>query len=502
MLHTAGLGFLIGVDIYDCVVVINSQKALDAFSAVRCTLGGEISAVAGPVGVGGVLETEVHKRQAPVFTYLKSRGFYAGVQIDGTIIIERTDENERFYGERIGVKDILAGKVRHPPYETRRLLETIKSAQGDLDIDQSLIPMEPPPADFELEQSDQKSFGIPAKEDPDPFGVLALENAGLEIREAGTNKRPTSAQFEFHPSPTSPIYTTFRKSLDQSSIDGRSMGSKRSSWRTSTFSSVERSSRMVDMSTQTEFDAPKPISIPPLPPRPEQKSSPNLSPRLPEIPESKSIDEAEPASVREREPVVPEKPVKILTEEIVLSPEERKGSANDNSKQNRSARDSKGFYNADFDDDNNNEDENDDDDDDEEVVIQEIQQAAAPQVVTRARMVTVPKAIPPKLPPRNPFRKRLSVNSDVSNEDSMRDIGAGPSPLVSNGQSRPSTPSLKNDVSSASSQHSISSAEGFERVGNSFQPRLGGNDSEKADVKDDVISRPESPVKHVPGGFN
>src|SRR4051812_9267075 len=85
MLHTAGLEFLVGVDIYDCVVVINSEQALEAFSKVRCTLGGEISAVAGPVGIGGMLETEVHKPQAPIFTYLKSRGFYAGVQVDGTI---------------------------------------------------------------------------------------------------------------------------------------------------------------------------------------------------------------------------------------------------------------------------------------------------------------------------------------------------------------------------------------------------------------------------------
>lgn len=89
MLHTAGLGFLVGVDIYDCVLVLNTVEALEAFSKVRCTLGGEVSVVAGPVGIGGVLETEVHKRQAPVFTYMKSRGFYAGVQIDGTIVIER-----------------------------------------------------------------------------------------------------------------------------------------------------------------------------------------------------------------------------------------------------------------------------------------------------------------------------------------------------------------------------------------------------------------------------
>lgn len=140
LLHTAGLGFLVGIDIYDCVIVINTAEALQAFTKLRCTIGGEVSAVAGPVGVGGILESEIHKRQAPVWNYLKSRGFYAGVQMDGTIIIERTDENERFYGERIGVADILRGNVRNLPAETKGLLETIRMAQGDRDIDEKALP--------------------------------------------------------------------------------------------------------------------------------------------------------------------------------------------------------------------------------------------------------------------------------------------------------------------------------------------------------------------------
>ncbi len=165
LLHTAGLGFLVGVDIYDCVVVINTTQALEAFTKIRCTLGGEVSAVAGPVGVGGIMETELHKRQAPVWTYLKSRGFYAGVQVDGTVIIERTDENERFYGQRIPVVDILAGKVRHPPYEIKMLMETIKAAQGDRDVDETALPnAEPTPGDMEVERNDGEStFGLPAE---------------------------------------------------------------------------------------------------------------------------------------------------------------------------------------------------------------------------------------------------------------------------------------------------------------------------------------------------
>jgi lipid-binding SYLF domain-containing protein len=214
LLHTAGLGFLVGVDIYDCVIVINTREALRAFENPRFTVGGEFSAVAGPVGAGGLLETEIHKRQAPVFNYIKSRGFYAGVQVDGTVIIERNDENETFYGERLPAKDILAGKVRHPPRETRMLMETIKAAQGDSNVDQSLLPGddEPAPGDYTLsqpEQGPQTGFGLPAPQDPDPFGAQAMEEAGLEIHEAGTGAKPKGEEFEFHPAATSPVYPVY-----------------------------------------------------------------------------------------------------------------------------------------------------------------------------------------------------------------------------------------------------------------------------------------------------
>ena len=53
LVHTLGVGFMAGIDIYDCVIVINNRKALETFSKVRVSLGGEISVVAGPVGAGG-----------------------------------------------------------------------------------------------------------------------------------------------------------------------------------------------------------------------------------------------------------------------------------------------------------------------------------------------------------------------------------------------------------------------------------------------------------------
>ncbi|RDW74113.1 hypothetical protein BP5796_07555 [Coleophoma crateriformis] len=260
LLHTAGLGFLVGVDIYDCVVVINNRKSLESFTKIRATLGGEISAVAGPVGVGGVLENDGKWKQAnmPVFTYLKSRGFYAGIQVDGTVVIERSDENERFYGERIGVGDILAGKARHPPYEIKMLMETVKAAEGRTDVDQAMmdeLATQPAPGDVNVESPSSSNghiFGIPEPEDPDPFGVLALEKEGLEIREAGTGSRPLSTQFEFKPSPTSPLYTTFLHRRNRS-IDTLATNSNRASYTSNrTRASTDRATQTVEMGTQTD----------------------------------------------------------------------------------------------------------------------------------------------------------------------------------------------------------------------------------------------------------
>ncbi|KAI5456713.1 hypothetical protein BGZ63DRAFT_366777 [Mariannaea sp. PMI_226] len=283
LLHTAGLGFLVGVDIYDCVLVINNRKALEAFTKIRATLGGEISAVAGPVGAGGVLENDGKWKEAnrPVFTYLKSRGFYAGVQVDGTIVIERTDENARFYGETIGVADILAGKARHPPPEIKMLMETVKAAEGRTDVDEELMEElegQPAPGDVDVDapQEDSKIFGIPDPDDPDPYGVLALEREGLGIRDAATHSRPESRQFEYNPSPTSPIYGKFfRRSMEtamtRSSRDGYS-SMPNSPLRLS----MERNYATSEMGTQTEPVFITPITSPPQA-SPKNRASPRES---------------------------------------------------------------------------------------------------------------------------------------------------------------------------------------------------------------------------------
>jgi len=91
--------------------------------------------------------------------------------------------------------------------------------------------------------------------------------------------------------------------------------------------------------------------------------------------------------------------------------------------------------NADADDDAFASDASDHDDhEDEAIVVHEVQQAAAPQLVSRARLVTVAKRVPPKLPPRNPIRGRgkplvIGVQTDGAgspgSEGGARSAGSG-----------------------------------------------------------------------------
>ncbi|PYH48065.1 DUF500 and UBA/TS-N domain protein [Aspergillus saccharolyticus JOP 1030-1] len=176
LLHTAGVGFLAGADIYDCVMVINTYEALEAFTKLRVTLGSEVSVAAGPVGMGGVVESEVHKRRAPIWTYMKSKGLYGGIQIDGSIIVERCDENEKFYGRRVPVKDILAGQVRSNNASVRGLVHTIQSAAGQANFDQppadAQIPTGPSPSDIPPEQlANSNMFHAQAPGAPPPEAV-------------------------------------------------------------------------------------------------------------------------------------------------------------------------------------------------------------------------------------------------------------------------------------------------------------------------------------------
>ncbi len=113
-ISTAGAGFgpQVGVNATDFVFVLNSQRAVDAFSrAGNITLGGDLSVAVGPIGRTAELGvTPV----AAVYTYSQSRGLFVGASLEGAILVTRPGANYAFYGRQVTPSQILSGRVRAP----------------------------------------------------------------------------------------------------------------------------------------------------------------------------------------------------------------------------------------------------------------------------------------------------------------------------------------------------------------------------------------------------
>lgn len=95
---TAGsIGFQAGVQSIDLVLVFKHKGVLTKVENGDFTIGGDISAAAGPVGRSSSANTD-YKLEAEVYSYSRSRGLFAGVSINGSNIGIDKSANAAYYG--------------------------------------------------------------------------------------------------------------------------------------------------------------------------------------------------------------------------------------------------------------------------------------------------------------------------------------------------------------------------------------------------------------------
>ncbi|CAM1502756.1 Fc.00g075320.m01.CDS01 [Cosmosporella sp. VM-42] len=173
VISTLGAGLMFGLDLYDCVCVLNTREQVDAFANPRFSLGAEGSIAVGPVGTGGHLESAVSKTVRPMWSYMKSRGLWVGLQIDGTIVVSRGDANSLFYEERgITARRILQDDVAWP-LGAKPLFEVLKAIEGRIDFDRTVIQevaRQPTPGDAILDAKRQIPIEPERREQQVPEG--------------------------------------------------------------------------------------------------------------------------------------------------------------------------------------------------------------------------------------------------------------------------------------------------------------------------------------------
>lgn len=150
---TGGMGFggQIGAEITDFVMVLNSREAVKSFTTGgNITLGGNLSGketaqksvfffflsvnadpfvfwirldlpkkkkvAAGPIGrTAEAGASATIGSVAAIYSYSKTKGLFAGVSIEGSVIVERKDTNEAFYRQNVTAAQLLSGAIPRPP---------------------------------------------------------------------------------------------------------------------------------------------------------------------------------------------------------------------------------------------------------------------------------------------------------------------------------------------------------------------------------------------------
>ena len=116
------VGLLIGGEAAEVLMLVRTQEAVDKLLASSFKLGGDVAITVGPVGGGAKSNV-----MADIYSFALSKGLYAGVSMEGSVVSTRDDWNTAYYGKPVTPADILVlNSVGNPG--SAELRETVAQA--------------------------------------------------------------------------------------------------------------------------------------------------------------------------------------------------------------------------------------------------------------------------------------------------------------------------------------------------------------------------------------
>src|SRR6266852_1289561 len=106
-------GAQIGGESTDVIMLVMNRRGMEKLASDKFKLGGDVSAAAGPVGRTGVADTDI-LLHAEILSYSRTRGVFAGVSLDGTVVSQDGSEDRKLYGHEVRNQDVLMGDVPAP----------------------------------------------------------------------------------------------------------------------------------------------------------------------------------------------------------------------------------------------------------------------------------------------------------------------------------------------------------------------------------------------------
>lgn len=113
-LEGGSFGLQLGGQSTDLVLVAMNQNGLQSMLRSKFKIGGDAAASAGPVGRNAQAATDVVLK-AEFLTYSRSKGLFAGIDLDGTVLSQNAGDTRSFYGADVPFETVLKGNQVTPP---------------------------------------------------------------------------------------------------------------------------------------------------------------------------------------------------------------------------------------------------------------------------------------------------------------------------------------------------------------------------------------------------
>ena len=124
-LGSATFGLQIGAEAAEVIMMVRTQKAVDALFTSSFKLGGDTSIAVGPVGAG--VKSNI---VADILSFSRTKGAYAGVSLEGAVIKTKDKWNEAYYGKAVSPVDIIVKRSVSNP-GSKALRTKVAEAVGD-----------------------------------------------------------------------------------------------------------------------------------------------------------------------------------------------------------------------------------------------------------------------------------------------------------------------------------------------------------------------------------
>jgi lipid-binding SYLF domain-containing protein len=125
-----GYGVQIGGDITSYLIVLNTERAVQAISSRgSVNLGAELGVAVGPLGRSANGNVNAgNGGVAPAYSYAHSKGFFMGISLEGSVVASRSDVNAKFYGRPVDVNTLLFDNSSWTPRAAQPLYDALDEA--------------------------------------------------------------------------------------------------------------------------------------------------------------------------------------------------------------------------------------------------------------------------------------------------------------------------------------------------------------------------------------